>query len=162
MQFDATLNNDSPPIIIRIDIIKAKKILPKSEWHNLNMPSGLGQFSDIARNDNITDQGYIDPKYWTVLQTKYIKLNNAGQAPQKVISRTVTFNRSFKNQKPIKADLDSQKWLTDRPDFHDNISIKQLEWCVISTNADGVAIPPPDKITMIRHVSYRDQHGVDT
>ena len=59
---------------IRIDIVRPKKEIPESIHHQLVMPNGLGQFTNLARNDSMINRGYINKELWDIKKTVWLKL----------------------------------------------------------------------------------------
>lgn len=142
----------------RIDVVRPKKHLLASNFHSLNMPHGLGQFTALTRN-NMVDRNFINPTYWDIVYTKWVPLvNNSGVA--KHITKIVTINRSYKNQKPIRTDLNStsitKAGVTTYPQFHEQTDPTQLEWCIISAGSSDIQ---PRSMSILRQISWRDQNG---
>lgn len=141
---------------IRIDIIRPKKLLLDSLYHDLTMPKGLGQFCNLAEL-YMLNRNYINTTYWDIVQTKWIKISNdSGVA--KGVTKIVTVNRSYKNSPIIKTDLNSTSagtgGGTTYPMFHHQVDPRMLEWCVVST---GFQIP--ERMSILRKISWRDQNG---
>ena len=143
---------------MRIDIVKPKKILLDSIYHDLTMPKGLGQFCNLAEN-YMLNRNVINTTYWDIVSTKWVKIsNNSGVS--KGVTRMVTVNRSYKNSPVIKTDLNSTSAGSNPvtyPMFHHSVDPRQLEWCVIST---GFRIP--ERMSILRQISWRDQNGTAT
>lgn len=142
----------------RIDIVRPKKTLLKSSFHNLSMPIGLGQFTTLTAN-SMADRNYINSTYWDIIQTKWIPIRNESGV-QKHITKIVTINRSYKNAKVIKTDLKStsmtKEGVTTYPMFHDQVDPRQLEWCILSAGSSDIQ---PRSMSILRQISWRDQNG---
>lgn len=142
---------------IRFDVISPKKILPESTLHTLNMPKGIGQFANLG-DQHMLQRGYINKEYWKVHSTKWVSFsNNSGVA--KMMIKTVTINQSFKGTKPLNPDFDALDHSTSaggNPTFTQNIDPRQLRWLVISVGSNASV---PDQLNVLRHTSWRDQHG---
>uniref|UniRef100_UPI004048401E hypothetical protein n=1 Tax=Rheinheimera sp. TaxID=1869214 RepID=UPI004048401E len=142
----------------RIDVVRPKKRLLQSTFHSLNMPHGLGQFTALTKS-NMVDRNFINPTYWDIVYTKWVPLvNNSGVA--KHITKIVTINRSYKNAKPIRTDLNSTSMtklgVTTYPQFHEQTDPTQLEWCIISAGSSDIQ---PRSMSILRQISWRDQNG---
>ena len=141
---------------IRIDIIRPKKMLLDSFYHDLNMPEGLGQFASLVEL-YMLNRNYINNTYWDIVQTKWIKVSN-DSGVDKGVTALATINRSYKNSPIIKTDLNSTSAgsgaQTTYPMFYQAVDPRQLEWCVIST---GFQIP--ERMSILRKISWRDQNG---
>ena len=141
---------------IRIDIIKPKKFLLDSVYHDLSMPDGLGQFCNLVEL-YMLNRNFINTTYWDIVQTKWIKISN-NSGVDKGVTGLATINRSYKNSPIIKTDLNSTSagtgGATTYPMFHHAVDPRQLEWCVIST---GFQIP--ERMSILRQISWRDQGG---
>ncbi len=140
----------------RIDIVRPRKTIPVSAYHELQMPTGLGQFSSLTEN-YMLNRNFINPTYWEKVLTKWVPIsNNSGVA--KNISKVITINRSYKNTKPIATDFNSipvgEPGHDYQPGFAQNTDPRDLEWMVISS---GFQVP--ERISILRQISWRDQDG---
>lgn len=143
----------TPDMWIRFDIVAPKKRIPQSLYHELVMPFGLGQFTSLAKG-GITSRNTINTQYWDIRKTIWVKANNDTGA-NKSITKYVKINRSYRNSKPLRPDLDASPAIGGNyPTFDMMIDSKDLEWLVISC---GDTIPNTVKI--LRHMTWRDQHG---
>lgn len=147
VEFEA-VPQSAEPKWIRIDIVTPKKQYIMSATHELTMPIGLLQFSNIARGDMLS-RNWINPSMWTV-KTKWCKLENK-QATTASLKKIITISRSFKNSKLIKPDYNS----TTGANFMTNVPYMQKEWCIISCGDSA-----PTTVNIQRFTSWRDQHGV--
>lgn len=150
VRFEVEFENvpaSAEPKWIRIDIVKPKKQLLATPTHELTMPVGLLQFSNIARGDMLA-RNFINPQLWSV-KTKWCKLENL-QSTTASLKKVITITRSFKNQPMIKPDYNS----TTTGNFLTNVPYMQKEWCVISCGDST-----PTTINIQRFTSWRDQHG---
>ena len=142
---------------MRIDVIRPRKVLLDSPFHDLTMPKGIGQFTGLCERDMV-NRNFINPTYWEVVQTKWIPVsNNSGVA--KNITKLVTINRSYKTMPIIKTDLNSTSsgmlpGTITYPNFYQSVDPRLLEWCIVSCG--DVA---PIRMTMLRQISWRDQNG---
>lgn len=140
---------------MRIDVIRPRKLLLDSIYHDLTMPKGLGQFTNLSEH-YMLNRNLINTTYWEIVQTKWIKVSN-DSGVNKGVTRFATINRSYKNSPVIKTDLNSQSAGSNPvtyPMFHQKVDPRQLEWCVIST---GFRIP--ERMSILRKISWRDQNG---
>lgn len=138
---------------VRIDVIRPRKMLQQTLHHELAMPFGLGQFTKLVSNPVIS-RNTINKTYWQVVQTKMMCVRNL-TGNVRSFDRTVTINRSYKNDKPIRCDLDATAKINNQyPTFDMQVDPRQMEWMVISC---GDVIP--DTVKILRHCSWRDQTG---
>lgn len=140
---------------IRIDIVRPRKILLDSIYHDLTMPKGLGQFTNLVEL-YMLNRNYINTTYWDIVQTKWVRVSN-DSGTTKGVTALATINRSYKNSPVMKTDLNSQSAGTGTvtyPMFYQQMDPRQLEWCVIST---GFQIP--ERMSILRKISWRDQNG---
>ena len=151
VRFEVEFENvpaSAEPKWIRIDILRPKKQYIMSATHELTMPIGLLQFSNIATGD-LLRRNFINPQMWSV-KTTWCKFENK-QSTTASLKKIVTITRSFKNSKLIKPDYNS----TTGANFMTNVPYMQKEWCVISCGDST-----PTTINIQRFTSWRDQHGV--
>lgn len=146
-EFENVLTTEEPKWL-RVDIVRPKKQYTMTATHDLTLPVGLLQFSNIARGD-VLERNWINPQLWTV-KTKWLKLWNNSSAT-KDLKGIITINSSYKNDKPIKPDYNSTTGAT----FLTNVPYMQKEWCIISCGDSA-----PTTIDIQRFTSWRDQHGV--
>jgi len=138
---------------VRFDIVAPKKMITQTLHHELKMPFGLGQFTCLAR-EGLNNRNTINPTYWQIKKTIWRKVNN-DTGTTKNINFTVKINRSYKNAKPIKCDLDATPAIAGNyPTFDMQVDPRELEWLVLSCGNT-----PPSDVRILRHCSWRDQHG---
>lgn len=147
-----TITETTQPGWIRIDIIRPKKTLLQTVKHELNMPLGLGQFANLAHQDQLV-RNYINPTLWHVKDTRWIKMTY-GAAEMDQQQKTLTFKRSYKNDPIMKPDLNAVTVTGVYSSFFENMSPQDLEWMIISTEGES-----PYYITIKKEMVWRDQHG---
>lgn len=158
LTFELIYNNvaaTQPANWVRIDIIRPKKTLLRAGLiHELNMPNGLGQFTHLA-DTNVMYRNYINKQYWDIKYTKWVKCENT-TGTDKMIQKVFTVTRSYKNQAPIRCDLDAYEAGSNAPNFYENVPSHDLEWMIL-TPASNASVP--DQLNILRNISWRDQHG---
>lgn len=144
---------NTPDAWVRIDVIRPRKMLHQTLHHELCMPFGLGQFTKLVSNPVIS-RNTINKTYWHVVETKMMCVRNL-TGNTRSFDRTITLNRSYKNDAPIRCDLDATAKINNQyPTFDMQVDPRQMEWVVISC---GDVIP--DTVKILRHCSWRDQTG---
>jgi len=144
------------PMVIRVDIVKQKKTLNNSK-HFLQLPytmRGLGRMA----YDNVAERNKYNKEYITVLQTKYLWLEQKDSDNAKSIRKSASFHLKFDPKKPIRTDSESDGALNNENDFYNQVDPRDQVYCIIhfSTNS-GM----PIDINIFRTNRWYDQHGTD-
>lgn len=144
------------PIVIRVDIVKQKKILNNSK-HFLQLPytmRGLGRMA----YDNAAERNKFNKEYITVLQTKYIWLEQKDSDNPKAIRKSVNFHLRFDPKKPIRTDSEADGALNSELDFYNQVDPKDQIYCLLNFSTTSGF---PIDINIFRTNRWYDQHGTD-
>jgi len=147
---------------IRVDIVKPKKILRKSEWQMYSMPSCIGAFSNMAMAPNSVERNQYNSTYWTV-KSKYIKIGKV-EVPKNNVSRMVKFDVTFR-KKEIAIDLEQVAGAPGE-DIHEpwvsNMDPRHIVWVVVSINQSATDSTNNPVMQWTRTLHWRDGAGTTT
>ena len=145
-------------IYIRIDIFRQIKTLPATAAHQLNMPYNLYALKNMAAT-NAAERNRFNREYFKLYKTKYIKFPHSEVANG---YETCHFNCRFPFSKKVTlsagspVSINGELGHSTAQSFTSNMPVRDVFYCMISTNAGSAANIVP---YLNRFISYRDQHG---
>lgn len=156
VQCQKNMATGDEPIWIRIDIVKQKKIV-SNLVRKLHLPDSICGLSKMAI-ENVSYRNKYNKEFITVLQTKYIRLNNADSA-LKEIRGSANFYVKFDPRKPVRTDSEADGSTNTENDFYNNVNPLEMVWCIINFstphNLTGL------DVNIIKQDRWYDQHGTD-
>jgi len=156
IQARKTMSTSEDPICIRIDIVKQKKTLVNL-IRKLELPHSISGLSQMA-SENAAVRNTYNKEFLTVLDTKYIYLNNRSDAA-KEIRKQVKFYVKFNPKNPLRTDSEADGSSNNENDFYINVQPKEQVWAVM--NFSGNDVKTGLDINMFRTNHWYDQHGTD-
>lgn len=146
----------------RIDVVKAKHHLLHSNSRKLSLPMNIMALGNLAA-DNMHERNRFNREYFTIVKTKWVKLDNANNDMHETITRFATMHIKFPEKSSTeKLDIHKRPGDVDHPavneSFISNMPQKEIYWVILSTsNVHGESNV---KVEMTRVTRYRDQSGV--
>ena len=147
---------------VRIDLVKTKRTLLHSNSRKLSLPQNIMALGNLAADDMHARNRY-NREFFTVLQTKWIKLDNKNNDMHETIQRWCTMHIKFPERSPTeKLDIHKREGDVDHPAIHEsfisNMPPPSVYWVILSTsNVHGESNV---KVEMTRVTRYRDNSGV--
>ena len=147
---------------VRIDLVKSKHQLLHSNSRKLSLPMNVMALGGLAA-DNMHERNRFNRDYFTVVQTKWIKLDNKNNDMHETIERYCTMHIKFPVSSPTeKLDIKKIAGDVDHPavneTFISNMPQKDIYWVVLSTN--NIHGESNVKVEMTRLNRFRDNSGV--
>lgn len=155
VQAALTMTPASEAIWIRVDIVKQKKVI-KNLIRTLQLPDSVVGLGKMAMN-NASVRNRYNKEYLTVLETKYIKLEN-NDVSSKKLRKQVNFHCRFNPKKPIRTDSESDGSTNTENDFYTNVDPLEQIWCIINFSQNDLT---GLDINIQKTNRWYDQHGSD-
>lgn len=155
----------SPPVWIRLDVIKCKKALLYTNMKKLALPNNVQSLSHLAHDDQ-TKRNRINREYFEVVQTKWLCIRHdtgTGTTQNAIGHMSIKhqFKASEKATQTLGAGVNEQTPTgIVNSTFHTNMPEDEVYWCLLNTSYHHEN--HPIQITASRFISYRDHLGVSS
>lgn len=145
LEFVFQMNNakvEDKVVWLRLDLVRQKKVLVPTTTHQLVMPNAAFSLGSSALNSTTGQpRNYIDPKFFEIIETKWVKMHN----PQEVIAttgRTIVrrCSMTYKFDEGLVHDLSAQNPVTTSTGNVSqtplsNIPLAEQVWCLLQSSA---------------------------
>jgi hypothetical protein len=142
---------------VRIDVIKPKRIFLNSNSKKLSLPANVQSLGNLA-NDDMTKRNRINRDYFTIIKTKWVKLenlNNEDKTQERWHNYYLKFpDRSNTQKLDVHTSVSTETGQVNET-FVSNMPQDQIYWVLLSTSAANNCA-----VEMTRVTRYRDTLGV--